>query len=143
MKTTIKFADGTTLLAVKITGGGRYVQGASRDVLTFELAQDAASFEQLVQAFTPDNCDRITLSADGKESLHEHYTMRLSLSLEDVEISPETTEAAAVTEPRWVVEMARKTFAEREMEKQSAAVEALTAQVDYISMMTDTDTEVQ
>lgn len=141
MKTTIKFTDGTTLSAVKITGGGRYVQGASRDVLTFELAQDAASFEQLVQAFTPDNCAQITLSADGKESLHEHYTMRLSLGVEDVAISPETTEGAAWTEPRWVVEMARKTFAEREMEKQSAAVEALTAKVDYISMMTDTEVQ--
>ena len=141
MKTTIKFTDGTTLSAVKITGGGRYVQGASRDVLTFELAQDAASFEQLVQAFTPDNCAQITLSADGKESLHEHYTMRLALALQDVEISPETTEGAAWTEPRWVVEMARKTFAEREMEKQSAAVEALTAQVDYIAMMTDTEVQ--
>lgn len=120
--TQIKFTDGTTLSAVLVSGASRHWQGASRDVLSFQFAEDAVTFDQLQAAFSAENCASLVI---GEDALYEHYTLRVSLALKPVTVQPATADAPETTETRWVVEMAQQTYTERQIAAQAARLAAL------------------
>lgn len=113
----IKLADNTTITALKVDGGKQYIQGAQRDVLAIHIAKDAATFDALDTA-TGDatKTARITIIGDdGSEALHEGYILRQSLASKPVLIAPETADAPARYEERYIVELAQETYTERQI----------------------------
>lgn len=121
-----KLHNGTELEPILVTGGPRYVQGATRDSLSFIFPADAG-LEQLDEIFGPDNCQSITiLDDDGSENIHTDYTVRAELSKAAVEIAPATAESEAVYEDRITVVMAQRTYTETQLYRLQAAVAALT-----------------
>ena len=118
----ITLTNGVELNAIKVDGGKRFVQNAQRDVLTFWFAKDAVTFDALDTAFgSVEQLEEITISADGEETPHKGYILRLSLSLVPVVITPETPDAPAVTEERYCVELAQETYTERRIRELTAA----------------------
>lgn len=86
----IKLSNGTELTPVMVTGGQKYVQGQSRDTLSFVFAADAG-METLDAAFTEAACESITIVGDdGTENIHKGYTIRAELSKTSVETTPAT-----------------------------------------------------
>lgn len=121
----VKFGDKTEMEAVVVTGGSRYVQGASRDALSFVFPAEAG-LEAVDAAFTPERCEHITIEDDeGGEYVHTGYTVRCELTKAAVEVSPATAEAEAVTEDRITVVMAQRTYAETQLAQLLATVAAL------------------
>lgn len=119
--TQIKFADGSTLGAVLVSGAARYWQGASRDVLSFQFGESDVTFEQLQAAFSAENCASLVIG----DALYEHYTLRVSLSLKPVTVQAATADAPETVETRWVVEMAQQTYTERQMDALEDRIAAL------------------
>lgn len=123
---TIKLSDNTRLEPILVTGATRYIQGANRDTLSF-IFPARAGLETLDAAFTPDNCESVTIVAeDGSENIHTGYTIRSELSKAAVETAPATAESEAVYEERITVVMAQRTYAETQLARLQAAVAALT-----------------
>lgn len=121
----IKLSNGTELSPILVTGSQRFVQGASRDTLTF-LFPETESMEVLDAAFTPESCESITIVDDtGNEYIHKGYTIRAALSKEPVEVQPATEEAPAVMEDRIKVEMSQRTYQESQMASLVDTVDAL------------------
>lgn len=125
---TIKLNNGTELEAILVTGATRYIQGANRDTLSFVFPA-AAGLAELDGAFTPENCESITIvTEDGSENVHTGYTIRSELSKAAVEVEPATAESEAVYEDRITVVMAQRTYAETKLAQLQAAVAALTVE---------------
>ena len=59
----IKLSSGKELEPLMATGGQQYVQGQSRDTLSFVFGEDA-DMAELDQAFQPENCGDIILTDD-------------------------------------------------------------------------------
>ena len=114
----IKFGE-STVEAIKVDGGQRYIQGAQRDVLTIHIAKDAASFDALDKATgSIKNTEHITIVGDDKsEALYEGYILRQSLALKPVLITPETAQEPAVYDERYLVELAQESYTERLIRK--------------------------
>ena len=116
----IKFADETTLEFVHGTGRKQYYQGAERDTLEFVFAK-TAGFDALDAAFADETkTERITIindtDPDNPEiTVHDGYTLRMSMRMEPVVIAPGTMEAPAVTEERIMVVMAQLTYIEKQL----------------------------
>lgn len=124
----IKLSNGTELDAIMVTGATRYIQGANRDALSF-IFPASAGLEVLDGAFTPENCESVTIvTEDGSENIHIGYTIRSELSKSAVEVEPATAESAAVCEERITVVMAQRTYAETQLARLQAAVAALTGE---------------
>lgn len=112
MKIVMK--DGTEIQAILVMGGKEYIQGASRDVLTFVFAE--TSLDVVDKAFTEDKCEELKLiGEDGEESIHSGYVIRTSLEKKKVEVEPETAEYDAEYEERIFVKMAQRTYAETKL----------------------------
>lgn len=123
----IKLGNDIELEAILVTGGPQYVQKSDRDALSF-IFPASAGLEDLDAAFTPENCESITIVGDdGAENIYNGYTIRAALSKAPVEVSPATAEAEAVYEDRITVVMAQRTYAETQLAWLQAAVAALTA----------------
>lgn len=122
----IILANGTELNPIMVTGGPKYIQGQSRDTLSF-IFPASAGMETLDEAFTVENCESITIVEDnGNENIHKGYTVRAELSKASVEIASETSETAAVYEDRITVSMSQRTY----MESQLAAMQAVIDQMN-------------
>ena len=122
----ITLTDGAELNALLVTGGGRYVQGASRDTLTFIFPAEQ-SMDELDRLFTAQNCETIVLgSGEDEGGIHHGYTIRVELKREPVEVAPATESTKAVVENRTFVSMAQRTYMERKMSEMEAALAALT-----------------
>lgn len=125
----IILADGTQLNHIGATGETRYLQGATRDSITFEF--DATySVDELRNAFTETNCEVINIVTDNGDgtqdnNYHEGYVIRAEVSEKVKEIEPTTGTTPAVTETRIFVCMAQRTYAETQ-------VASLTETVDYL-----------
>lgn len=125
---TIKLNNNTELEPILVTGGPHYVQGATRDTLSFVFPA-SAGLETLDAAFTPENCENVTIvDEDGSENIHTGYTIRSELSKAAVEVEPATAESEAVYEERITVVMAQRTYAETQLAQLQAAVAALTGE---------------
>lgn len=122
----IILANGTELNPIMVTGGPKYIQGQSRDTLSF-IFPASAGMETLDEAFTAENCESITIvEDDGNENIHKGYTVRAELSKASVEIASETSETAAVYDDRITVSMSQRTY----MESQLAAMQAVIDQMN-------------
>lgn len=123
----IILTNGTELEPILVKGGLRRVQGADRDTLSFVFPA-SAGLEALDAAFTPANCESITIVDDDEaQHIHSGYTIRYELSKTAVEVTPATAEAEAVYEERITVAMSQRTYAETQLAQLQAAVAALSA----------------
>lgn len=122
----IKLNNGTELEAIQVNGQTRYFQEANRDSLEFQFAKTAVTFEQLDTLFAEsENTKRIVLQNGEENYLHENYSLRVSLSLAPVIIDPATSTEPAVTEERYSVVMAQKSYAEMQQESLQETVDIL------------------
>lgn len=116
----IKFADETTLDCIQVNGKTQYYQGATRDTLEFVFAK-SAGFDALDVAFADETkTASVTIindtDPDNPEiTVHDGYTLRMSMRMEPVVITPGTSDAPAVTEERITVVMAQLTYIERQL----------------------------
>lgn len=116
--------NGTELNPILITGEKRYVQGATRDCLTFVFEE--TSLDAIDAAFSESNCENInTIGDDGEESLKKGYVIRVDLTKTVEEKSPATATEPAENVVRVSVTMAERTYAEAQMVN-------LTETVDYL-----------
>ena len=121
----IKLSNGTELTPVMVTGGQKYVQGQSRDTLSFVFAADAG-METLDAAFTEAACESITIVGDdGTENIHKGYTIRAELSKTSVKTTPATESTPAVYEGRITVAMSQRTYAESQLAANTAKSQML------------------
>ena len=116
----IKFADETAMDCIQVNGKTQYYQGATRDTLEFSFAK-SAGFDALDAAFADEaKTANITITndtdPDNPESwVYDSYTLRMSMRMEPVVITPGTSDAPAVTEERITVVMAQLTYIERQL----------------------------
>lgn len=111
----VKLADGSILSPIVVLGGPNYVQGETRDCLSF-VFPESAGMEALDAAFTDVNCESITIvENNGMENIHKGYTIRSGLKKEAVEVSSATAEAQAQYENRITVIMAQRTYEENQI----------------------------
>lgn len=111
MSKTVILADKTELTALEVSGATQYIQGSNRDALTFVFAA-SEGMEAMDAAFSPDNCETITIRDGSEEYTHSGYTVRGSLSKAPVLVTPETADAPAVYEDRITVTMGQRTYVE-------------------------------
>ena len=111
MSKTVILADKTELTALEVSGAPQYIQGSNRDALTFVFAA-SEGMEAMDAAFSPDNCETITIRDGSEEYTHSDYTVRGSLSKAPVLVTPETADAPAVYEDRITVTMGQRTYVE-------------------------------
>lgn len=126
----LKFLDGTVLDVLAVNGKSTYFQGAQRDSLEIQIAKDKITFDAL-DTLTGNNANtaHLTLIDGDKQYVHDNYSLRVSLALRPVEITPATADSPAVTEDRLVVTLAQLTYAELQAEQTAAAVDALGQQM--------------
>ncbi len=123
----IILANGTELDPYTAEGGNKYVQGASRDCLTFAFPADAG-MEAIDNAFSEAACESIAIVDDeGNEYIHKGYAIRVDLMKKPVEIEPATVDAEAVYEDRVIVTMAQRTYTENQLKVMHAELNALLA----------------
>lgn len=120
----IKLTNGTELNPILVTGGHKYMQGASRDTLSFVFPVDA-SMDELDALFTAENCEAITIVDGENEYIHHGYTIRAELKREPVVVTPATEVEAEVVEQRVTVSMSQRTYMESQLAATQAAVEML------------------
>lgn len=111
MSKTVILADKTELTALEVSGATQYIQGSNRDALTFVFAA-SEGMEAMDAAFSPDNCEIITIRDGSEEYTHSGYTVRGGLSKAPVLVMPETADAPAVYEDRITVTMGQRTYVE-------------------------------
>ena len=121
----IILVDGTELTPIIVTGEKRNIQGASRDTLNFVFSADAG-MDTLDAVFTSNNCESIKIVDDSdSEYIHKAYTIRADLNKKSVEITPATSDTAAVYEDRITVSMAQRTYTETRLAENTAALNVL------------------
>ena len=121
----ITLTNGTELTALMVTGGGRYVQGANRDTLTFIFPAEQ-SMDELDALFTEQNCETIILGDGETEGgIHHGYTIRAELKREPVVVTPATESTEAVMENRTFVSMSQRTYMESQMASLTETVDVL------------------
>ena len=111
MSKTVILADKTELTALEVSGATQYIQGSNRDALTFVFAA-SEGMGAMDAAFSPDNCETITIRDGSEEYTHSGYTVRGGLSKAPVLVMPETADAPAVYEDRITVTMGQRTYVE-------------------------------
>ena len=146
----IKFSDssGTTLDVLAVNGNSIVFQGATRDSLEIQIAKTVTTIDAL-DKLTVDSANTKKLTSyyqeketytDGtskmldRESVHDNYSLRVSLALKPVVTAAATSTTAAVTEDRLCVTLAQKTYAEIQAEQQAAQITALGTQVATLSL---------
>lgn len=131
----IILVDGTQLNHIGATSVSKYIQGATRDTITFEF--DAShSVDDLRNVFTEMNCETINIvtddvvetvveNEDGTQEVKSEvvytnnywdgYVIRAEVAERIKEITPATGTTPAVTETRVFVTMAQRTYAETQL----------------------------
>ncbi len=111
----IILANGVELNPYTAEGGGRFLQGANRDCLTFAFPTDVG-IEAIDNAFSEAACESIAIyDGNGNEYIHKGYTIRVSLVKNPVEVTPATLETEAVYEDRILITMAQRTYSESQV----------------------------
>lgn len=125
----IKLNDNTELNAICINGRGMYFQGANRDSLEFVFKKGDYPFDQLDAMFADvAKVKKIsvldtttTTDAEGHqvetptEHVYDNYSLRISMEMKPVVITPATSTEPEVTEERVLVTMAQLTLIERKL----------------------------
>lgn len=132
----IILANGTELNPNIVIGDSKYIQGTTRDILTFIFSD--RSLDELDKLFTPANCAFIKIfdneavqDEEGNphtvevEYIHKNYQIRAELVKRKEEVQIATTESAAVYEDRIHVSMAQCTYNEMQTAAMQMAIEML------------------
>ena len=106
--------NGTEVAAVSVIGAAQFFQGANRKTLEIHFATGETDFAELNTLFTEPGS--ILITDDDGTYQHDNYALRVSTALKPIVVTPETDEAPAVTEDRYVIVLAQKTYAETQME---------------------------
>lgn len=120
----IILSNGVELHPITAIGASDFIQGASRDVLSFVFPAEA-SMDELDAIFTAENCETITVVEGVNEHIHKAYTIRVELKRNPVEVAPATESTEAVYENRVTVSMAQRTYLESQMAAMQQAMAAL------------------
>ena len=120
----IKLTNGTELNPILTMGGQKYIQGASRDTLSFVFPADT-SMDELNTLFTAENCESITIVDGANAYIHHGYTIRSELRREPIVVTPATEASEEVVENRVTVSMSQRTYIESQLAATKAAVEML------------------
>ena len=121
----IILTNGTELNPIMVTGGPKYIQGQSRDTLSF-IFPATEDIAELDAVFTAENCESIMITDEnGEVYVHKAYTIRSELSKKSVEINPTTDEAEAIYEDRITVAMSQRTYAESQLASLTDTVDVL------------------
>ena len=121
----VTLKSGTTIDVVQVNGQARYFQGTQRDTLEFHFPKDGNSFDNLEALFTEANTAKITITNDAGSFVYEDYNLRVSLALVPVVVMPAEGTAPEVTEERYIVTMAQKTYSEMQMDSLQETVDIL------------------
>ncbi|QHI72907.1 hypothetical protein [Aminipila terrae] len=125
----IKLNDNTELNVICINGKSTYFQGANRDSLEFVFKKGDYPFDQLDKLFADATktkkisvIDTVTTTdKDGKtvetptEHVYDNYSLRVSMKMEPVIITPATSTEPEVTEERVMVTMGQLTLIEKKL----------------------------
>ncbi len=123
----IKLNDGTELNVICINGKGTYFQGQNRDSLEFVFKKGDYTFDQLDALFASTaKTSKITVTdteattgPDGKpvtsQNVYDNYSLRISMEMKPVVITPATSTEAEVTEERIMVTMGQLTLIEKKL----------------------------
>ena len=121
----ITLKNGTTVDVVQINGQTRYFQGANRDSLEFHFPKTGNSFDSLDALFTEANTAKIIVTNDEGSFVYEDYSIRAGMSLVPIVVTPAEGTTPEVTEERYTVTMAQKTYAEKQIESLQETVDIL------------------
>jgi len=121
----ITLRNGTTIDVIQINGQGRYFQGANRDSLEFHFPKEGNSFETLEALFTEANTAKITVTNAEGSFVYSDYSLKAGLALVPVVITPAEGTTPEVTEERYTVTMAQKTYSEKQIESLQETVDIL------------------
>lgn len=125
----IKLNDNTELNVICINGKSVYHQGTNRDSLEFVFKKGHYPFDQLDSLFADENKTKkiivndiiTTTDAEGKkvETLTEHvydnYSLRISMEMKPLVITPATSTEPDVIEERVMVTMGQLTLIEKKL----------------------------
>ena len=112
----IILANGTELNPIIVTGGSRFLNGASRDALSFIFPAET-SLDELDALFTDENCETVKIYENETEYIHTGYTIRAELSRTPMVVTPAIEDTEEVVENRVTVSMALRTYAEAQLAK--------------------------
>lgn len=123
----ILLTDGTKLNHIGATGTSMYIQGATRDTITFEF-DSTHSVDELRNVFTEANCETIKIVTDEvvtledgctevvyTDSVFEGYVIRYEVAERIRTLKEATGTTPAETEPRVFVTMAQRTYTETQI----------------------------
>lgn len=111
----IKLLGNIELSPIMATGTPKYIQGATRDTLSF-IFPSTEDMTTLDAAFTAENCETITIIGDdGTENIHKGYTIRAELTKASVEVTRATKSEDAVFEDRITISMSQRTYVESQL----------------------------
>ncbi|MFZ2538161.1 MAG: hypothetical protein WAX04_04600 [Oscillospiraceae bacterium] len=114
---TIRLTNGVEIQAITVNGTTRHFQGQIRDSLEIQLAKDTKSFDELDLLFADSNNTKVIKLIDGEtEYIHDNYTLRVEMSLKPVVITNATSTTAEVTEERYSIILAQKTYIELQLD---------------------------
>lgn len=120
----IKFANNVELNPIVVIGDKRFVQGETRDTLSFVFPVDT-SLDEIDGLFTADNCETITLVDAGTEYMYNGYTIRAELKRTPEVVTPATGTEAEVIENRVTVSMSQRNYEENQIAEMQKTLKAL------------------
>lgn len=121
----IRLTNGEELSLIMVMGGQKYIQGASRDCLSF-IFDDTVSMDEVDRIFTEENCETITIIGDdNSEAIHKGYAIRAELKKSIETVERETPDALTETVNRIIVSMAQRTYAETKLAENTAVLSEL------------------
>lgn len=106
--------NGIEVTPIMVTGASKYVQGATRDCLTFVFAE--TSLDELDALFTEVNCETLILIGDDEsENIHSGYVIKTEILKKNVVIQEAANDAPEITEIRCFVTMGQRTYSETQI----------------------------
>lgn len=123
----IRLFNGRTLSCEGVYANPVTYLGITRDALTFVFDPEKTGLEELLEQFTPENCAAVTITDNDETYIHEHYTVRVGAGVGCKDLALRGGMAGNVqdTQPLAWVTMAQSTPAERQMQAQQVAIDAL------------------
>lgn len=121
----IRLTNGEEFSLLMVVGGQKYIQGASRDCLSFVFA-DTVSMDEVDRIFSEDNCEVVTIIGDdNSEATHKGYVIRAELKKSVETAEKETPDAPTEIVNRIIVSMAQRTYAEAKLAENTAVLSEL------------------
>ncbi len=121
----IILASGAEINPIMVAGATKYVQGASRDTLTF-VFDGSVGLDAVDALFSVEACETINIvEDDGTENIYKGYTIRAELRKAQEEAAVATPESEAVMVDRITVSMSQRTYSENQMASLMETVDML------------------